>query len=77
MYNHLVNATKNRIIQELRDLFYRHPTYKNLEIYNRFPINERIQEGIIVRNQIACARQAADLCPVQIITLSLDESEKI
>ncbi len=34
-------------------------------------------EGIVMENQIGCARQAADLCPVQIITLSIDESEKI
>lgn len=53
MYNHLVNATKNRVIQELKDYFSRHPVFKTLEIYNRFPFNERIQEGIIIKNSSA------------------------
>lgn len=53
MYNYLVNATKQRLITELKDLFSKHPIYKKLEIYNRFPYNERIQEGIIIRNSSA------------------------
>lgn len=53
MYNFLVSATKNRVILELREALAKHPIYKNLEIYNRFPYNERIQEGIIVRNSSA------------------------
>ncbi|MDB4330517.1 hypothetical protein N9948_02240, partial [bacterium] len=52
-YNFLVNATKNRIITELRDAFANHPRYKNLEILNKFPYEERIQEGIILRNATA------------------------
>lgn len=53
MYNHLVNATKGRVIQELKDIFASHPIFKTLEIYNRFPYNERIQEGVIVKNSSA------------------------
>lgn len=53
MYNYLINATKHRIILELKDVFSRHPAYNKLEIYNRFPYNERIQEGVIVKNSSA------------------------
>ena len=53
MYNYLVNAAKERIIFELKTLFKNHPAYSNLEIYNRYPYNERIQEGIIVKNTSA------------------------
>ena len=53
MYNYLVNATKNRLILELKDVFSKHPIYKTLEIYNRFPYSERIQEGVIVKNSSA------------------------
>ena len=49
-YNFLVNATKNRIISELRNAFADHPRYSNLEILNKFPYEERVQEGIILRN---------------------------
>jgi hypothetical protein len=49
-YNFLVNAAKTRIITELRDYFAKHPRFKTLEIVNRFPYEERIQQGIIVRN---------------------------
>jgi hypothetical protein len=52
-YNFLVNATKNRIINELRDVFAKHPHFNKLEIVNKFPYEERIQEGIIVRNTTA------------------------
>lgn len=52
-YNYLVNATKNRIITELRDVFAKHPHYKDLEIVNKFPYEERLQEGIVVRNSSA------------------------
>lgn len=53
MYNYLINATKHRVILELKDVFSRHPAYKNLEIYNRFPYTERIQEGVVVKNSSA------------------------
>jgi len=49
----MVNALKTRVIDELKLLFRRHPTYKNLEIYNRYLNLERVQEGIIVRNTTA------------------------
>ena len=52
-YNFLVNATKNRIITELKDAFASHPIYKDLEVLNKFPMEERIQEGIIIRNSSA------------------------
>jgi len=53
MYNYLVNAAKNRLILELRNAFDKHPIFKTLEIYNRFPYNERIQEGVIIKNSSA------------------------
>jgi hypothetical protein len=49
-YNFLVNAAKKRIITELREHFAKHPRFNKLEIVNRFPYDERIQQGIIVRN---------------------------
>jgi len=53
MYNFLINATKNRVILELKDVLSRHPAYKDLEIFNRFPYIERVQEGIVVKNSSA------------------------
>jgi len=53
MYNYLSNAAKQRLLLELRNVFDRHPIYKTLEIYNRFPYNERIQEGVILKNSTA------------------------
>jgi len=53
MYNFLINATKNRVILELKDVLSRHPAYKELEIFNRFPYTERIQEGVVVKNSSA------------------------
>ena len=53
MFNFLINATKNRIILELKDVLSKHPAYKDLEIFNRFPYTERIQEGIVVKNSSA------------------------
>lgn len=49
-YNFLVNAAKKRIITELREYFAKHPRFNKLEIVNRFPYDERLQQGIIVRN---------------------------
>ena len=53
MYNFLVNATKYRLIQELKEYFSKHPIYKKIEIYNRKPYKERVQEGIVVKNSSA------------------------
>jgi len=53
MYNFLINATKNRIILELKEVLSKHPAYKDLEVFNRFPYTERIQEGIVVKNSSA------------------------
>jgi len=53
MYNFLINATKNRVILELKEVLSRHPAYKDLEIFNRFPYTERIQEGVVVKNSSA------------------------
>lgn len=50
MYNYMVGALKERVIEELKLFFRRHPTYKNIEIFNRFLNQERIQEGIVVKN---------------------------
>jgi len=53
MYNYLINATKHRVILELKDVFAQHPAYKDLEIYNRFPYTERVQEGVVIKNSSA------------------------
>jgi len=53
MYNHLVNATKKRLLDELKEAFAKHPAFKSLEIFNRFPYSERIQEGVILKNTSA------------------------
>lgn len=53
MYNYLINATKHRVILEIKDVFCKHPAYNKLEILNRFPIQERIQEGVIIKNSSA------------------------
>lgn len=52
-YNFLTNAAKNRIITELREAFSKIPDFKDIQIINKFPYEERIQEGIIVRNSSA------------------------
>jgi hypothetical protein len=52
-YNFLINAAKNRIITELREAFSKLPDFKDIPIVNKFPYEERIQEGIIVRNSSA------------------------
>jgi len=52
-YNFLVNATKNRVISELKEAFACHPNFKDLEVLNKFPYEERLQEGIIIRNSSA------------------------
>jgi hypothetical protein len=52
-YNFLVHAIKNRIITELREFFSSHPHFNKLEVVNKFPYEERIQQGIIVRNTSA------------------------
>jgi hypothetical protein len=52
-YNFLTNAAKNRIITELREAFSKLPDFKDIPIINKFPYEERIQEGIIVRNSSA------------------------
>ena len=46
----MVGSLKSRVIEELRLFFKSHPTYKDLEILNRFQNRERIQEGIIIKN---------------------------
>jgi ferredoxin len=33
-------------------------------------------EGSIPENEVLCAREAVNLCPVQIITITPDEPEK-
>lgn len=49
-YNFLINAIKNRVITELKSILAEHPHYKDLEVLNKFPYEERIQQGIIIRN---------------------------
>ena len=53
MKNYLVNATKKRLLLEIKDFISRHPVYKNIPVYNRYPYKERVQEGIILKNSSA------------------------
>lgn len=50
MQNLLINATKTRIIRELRQFLFDHPRYRDdhLNVQNKFSFEERPQRGIIV-----------------------------
>lgn len=50
-YNNLLFGMKRRILDEIRDGFNRHPAFsKKVEIYNKFPYEERLQYGVVLRN---------------------------
>lgn len=53
MYYQLTNAVKRRVISELKEFFSGHPLYSKISITNRFPIDESVLYGIIVKNSSA------------------------
>ena len=55
MQNWLTNATKTRIIRELRKMLFDHPRYRDdhLNVQNKFSFEERPQRGIIVNGASA------------------------
>lgn len=55
MQNWLTNATKTRVIRELRKMVYDHPRYRgdHLNVQNKFSFEERPQRGIIVNGASA------------------------
>ena len=55
MISWLTNATKRRIIQELKHILYGHPRYRSdsENVQNKFAFNERPQRGVIVNGTSA------------------------
>lgn len=54
MYQRLMYAIKRRILDETRDAFDHHPAFsEKVQIFNKFPYEERIQYGLILRNTSA------------------------
>lgn len=62
MYNNLHNALKKRILDETEGAYRTHPAFsKKVRIYNKFPYEERIQYGVVLRNTAASQiRMSAD-----------------
>ena len=63
MKNFLTNATKKRLIEELRQILYAHPRYRgdSQNVQNKYAFDQRPQRGIIVNNASADRiRLAAD-----------------
>jgi len=50
-------------------LFEQDPDDSFSRIIEKYRINGNIAEGTIPEDHIACAREASDLCPVQIIRI--------
>jgi len=50
MKNFLINATKKRVISEIRDILYRHPRYRedSNNVQNKYSFEERPSRGVIV-----------------------------
>lgn len=54
MYNNLHFAVKQRMMKELENAFQDHPAFtEKVKIYNKYPYDERVQFGVIVRNTAA------------------------
>ena len=54
MYNNLHNAVKKRILDETEGAYRTHPAFSSkVRIYNKFPYEERIQYGVVLRNTSA------------------------
>lgn len=54
MYQNLHFAVKQRILSEIEDAFKEHPAFSGkVKIYNKFPYEERVQFGAVLRNTSA------------------------
>lgn len=62
MYNNLHNALKKRMLDEAEGAYRTHPAFsKKVRIFNKFPYEERIQYGVVLRNTAASQiRMSAD-----------------
>jgi len=62
MYQNLMYAVKRRIIDECEMAFQNHPAYaEKVKVYHKYPYEERIQYGILLRNTSASQiRMSAD-----------------
>jgi len=49
MYYWLINATKRRLIEELRESFIHHPYYSKIQVQDKFSFKERPQFAIVVK----------------------------
>lgn len=49
MYFWLINSTKKRLIEELRDSFSKNPYYSKIEIQDKFSFKERPQFALVVK----------------------------
>jgi len=60
-YFHVITATRRRIIDDLREVFGRHPVYQKVEIQDKYAFDERPQYAIIVQNaSVGRVQLAAD-----------------
>src|SRR5271166_787519 len=50
MYYYLTRDVKRRIIQELHTLFRDYPDLNKMKVTDKFPIDERPQYGVVVKN---------------------------
>lgn len=62
MYQNLLFGVKRRILTEVEGAFQNHPVFSpKVEVKNKFPYNERVQYGVILRNTAASQiRMSAD-----------------
>jgi len=62
MYQNLLFGVKRRILSEVEGAFLNHPQFsEKVEVKNKFPYEERIQYGVVLRNTSASAiRMSAD-----------------
>jgi len=60
-YFHVITATRRRVIDDLREVFARHPVYQKVEIQDKYAFDERPQYAIIVQNSsVGRVQLAAD-----------------
>jgi hypothetical protein len=62
MFQSLLYAVKRRILDEVTDAFNHHPAFsEKVKVYNKFPYDERVQYGVVMRNASASqVRLSAD-----------------
>lgn len=62
MYQNLLFAVKTRILDEIQDAFNEYPNFsEKVKIYHKYPYEERIQYGVVLRNTSASqVRMSAD-----------------